>query len=279
MLFPRTLLAYFFVVTSSMGMCWSQDESLPVETSTILDILSSEEDFTTLISALTSTGLITVLEAPGPYTLFAPTNSAFEAIPEDEKTLLFSNSEALLALLQYHVIQGMLLSTDTLQLTTVVTLNGDSLAFTQEDGFRVNGASMLVSNIATSNGVIHIVDSVLRPVVTTVAVVEPSTIASILQISPDLSYFVTMLENSERMGQFEGTGPFTLFVPTDAVFSQMNSTEVETLMNNPLQLADVVNQHWRISRALMSQDAPVSLRLSLEGPFGRLKRPRPRRFQ
>ncbi|HEY9888710.1 MAG TPA: fasciclin domain-containing protein [Candidatus Obscuribacterales bacterium] len=132
---------------------------------TIVDVASSVEDFSTLVAALEAADLVAPLQGEGPFTVFAPTNDAFDALPEGvvDALLLPENQDLLTQVLTYHVVPGEALSTD-LSTGPVTTLNGDDVAVTvADDGVMVNNADVIAADVPASNGVIHVIDEVLVP--------------------------------------------------------------------------------------------------------------------
>ncbi len=134
------------------------------ESGTIVEVAAGNPDFSTLVAAVKAAGLTEMLSAKGPYTVFAPTNEAFEALPAAtvEKLLKPENKEALTKILTYHVVQGEVLSTD-IQPGKVPTVEGQDLTITTKDGVKVNGVTVVKADVEGSNGVIHAIDGVLIP--------------------------------------------------------------------------------------------------------------------
>ena len=132
---------------------------------TIVDVAAANPDFSTLVAAVTEAGLAETLGAEGPYTVFAPTDAAFEALPEGlvDALLLPENKEVLTQILTYHVVAGEVMSTD-IQAGDVATVEGEDITITTEDGgVQVNGATVSTADVEASNGVIHVIDEVLVP--------------------------------------------------------------------------------------------------------------------
>ena len=132
---------------------------------TVVDIAVGNDDFSNLVAALTAAGLVDALSGDGPFSVFAPTNEAFDALPEGalEDLLLPKNIKTLQDILLYHVVEGLILSTD-LESGDVETLNGDSFKIkVSEKGIKVNNANVIIADISACNGVIHVIDQVLIP--------------------------------------------------------------------------------------------------------------------
>ena len=131
----------------------------------IVDTAVANGSFTTLATALTAAGLVETLKGEGPFTVFAPTDAAFAALPAGtvEDLLKPENKDQLVAVLTYHVVPGKVMSTDLTEGMTAATVNGKDITITLEGGPKVNGAVISAPDVAASNGVIHVIDSVILP--------------------------------------------------------------------------------------------------------------------
>lgn len=132
---------------------------------TIVDVAAANGSFTTLVAAVKAAGLAETLSSEGPYTVFAPTDDAFAALPAGtlDKLLLPENKEVLAQILSYHVVSGEVPSSDV-KTGMVATVEGSDLdVVANESGVTVNGAKVVQPDVVASNGVIHVVDSVLLP--------------------------------------------------------------------------------------------------------------------
>ena len=130
----------------------------------IVAVAVGNPDFATLVAALTAAGLVETLQGEGPFTVFAPTEAAFAALPEGllAKLLLPENIAVLTAILTYHVVPGKVMSTDVTA-GDVATVEGSTIAITTDMGVMVNGANVVAVDVAASNGVIHVIDAVIVP--------------------------------------------------------------------------------------------------------------------
>jgi uncharacterized surface protein with fasciclin (FAS1) repeats len=134
--------------------------------SDIVDTAIGAGDFTTLTAALSAAGLVETLKGEGPFTVFAPTDTAFSKLPAGtvENLLKPENIDQLTAILTYHVVSGAVPAADVVKLNKATTMNGKDLAITVEGTtVMVNDAHVVATDIMTSNGVIHVVDSVILP--------------------------------------------------------------------------------------------------------------------
>lgn len=142
-------------------------EAAYAEKADIVDTAVGNENFSTLVAAVQAAGLVDALKADGPYTVFAPVNDAFAALPAGtvEDLLKPENKDTLTSVLTFHVVAGKLKSKYIKMGTTEVeTLNGDVLTVVKtEDGVTVNGANVVMADVKTKNGVIHAIDGVLLP--------------------------------------------------------------------------------------------------------------------
>jgi uncharacterized surface protein with fasciclin (FAS1) repeats len=130
---------------------------------TIVDIAVSNDDFSTLVTAVTAAGLVDVLSGDGPFTVFAPTNDAFAALPEGALDAVLADVDLLTAVLTYHVVSGDVRAADVVNLSKARTVQGEWLAVSTDDGVMVDQANVVATDIVADNGVIHVIDAVLLP--------------------------------------------------------------------------------------------------------------------
>lgn len=146
----------------------TSDTSTTVEASaeagTIAEVASANDDFSTLVAALDAADLVETLSGEGPFTVFAPTNAAFDALPEGlvEKLLLPENKEVLVAILTYHVVAGKVMAADV-KAGDVASVQGENITIDTASGVKVNTANVTATDVAASNGVIHVIDAVIVP--------------------------------------------------------------------------------------------------------------------
>lgn len=143
------------------------EEVAPVEApKTVVDIAVGSPDHSTLVAAVTAAGLVETLSGAGPFTIFAPTNAAFEALPAGtvENLLKPESKDQLTSILTYHVVSGNVMAADLTDGQKVTTLNGQELTVSIANGVvKINGATVTTADLAGSNGVIHVVDGVILP--------------------------------------------------------------------------------------------------------------------
>ena len=131
----------------------------------IVETAASAGSFGTLLAAAEAAGLVETLKSEGPFTVFAPTDDAFAALPAGtvEELLKPENKEQLAAILTYHVIAGKVMSTDLTDDMEAATVNGDTVMIDLDNGVMVDGANVTAADIEASNGVIHVIDAVIMP--------------------------------------------------------------------------------------------------------------------
>lgn len=129
----------------------------------IVEIAASNDSFETLVTALQAADLVATLEGDGPFTVFAPTDEAFDKLPAGTLDSLLQDKEKLTAVLTYHVVPGKLMAADVVKTRSAKTVQGDSLAIDTSAGVKVGSAQVVQTDIEATNGVIHVIDTVLVP--------------------------------------------------------------------------------------------------------------------
>ncbi len=129
----------------------------------IVDTAVAAGSFNTLAQALTVAGLVDTLKGPGPFTVFAPTDAAFAKLPAGTLDALLKDKAKLTAILTYHVVPGKVMAADVMKLKSAKTVQGSSVMIDTMNGVKVDGATVVTTDIACSNGVIHVIDSVILP--------------------------------------------------------------------------------------------------------------------
>lgn len=129
----------------------------------IVAVAVSAGSFETLVRALEVAGLTDTLKGAGPFTVFAPTDEAFAKIPKADLDALLADKERLAKVLTYHVVPGKVMAADVAKLSSATTVEGSALAIDTTRGVRVNDANVVKTDIAASNGVIHVIDRVVLP--------------------------------------------------------------------------------------------------------------------
>jgi len=167
---PGAFAAVAVAMALTLSACGSDSEesmdAMSEETTvgTIVDVASAGGNFSTLVAAVTAADLVETLSGTGPFTVFAPTDEAFAALPAGVLDgLLLPENKALLAqILTYHVVSGMVMAADVTD-GDVATVEGQTVKLSTADGVTVNGAKVVSADVAASNGVIHAIDAVILP--------------------------------------------------------------------------------------------------------------------
>ncbi len=213
---------------------------------TIVGLAATSEDLSILVAAVTAAGLVDTLNSEGPFTVFAPTNKAFEtAIAALGLTAedLLANKELLSTILTYHVVAGELFAADVLAKETLETVQGEDITV-DADNVKVNDSGIVQTDLKASNGVVHIIDTVLLPP----SLTEPElgTIVDIASEATDLSILVAAVKAAGLVDTLNSEGPFTVFAPSNAAFeaalAALNLTAEELLANTEL-LTTVLTYH------------------------------------
>ena len=136
--------------------------------SDIVETALAASNFSTLATALGAAGLIEILKNEGPFTVFAPTDAAFAKVPQQTLNDLLQpeNKKRLAAILTYHVVPGKVTSHEVITMNSATTLQGEKLNISKQDGVKINEAKVIITDVEATNGVIHIIDSVLMPATT-----------------------------------------------------------------------------------------------------------------
>jgi len=168
-----------------------------------------------LVAALSHAGLVSALQADGPFTVFAPTDDAFAAAGIDLSTFDTDEENATLTdILLYHVISGAVASSDVTDGLSVESLNGDDVTFTVSGGsVMVNDATVTSADVMASNGIIHVIDKVMMPPA------DLGDIPTVAQGTGIHTSLVTAVVQAELLTTLQGDGPFTVFAPTDDAFA------------------------------------------------------------
>jgi len=150
-------------IAAALSACASMKQSEKVsQQQDIVDVAVSSGSFNTLVIAVKEAGLVETLKGDGPFTVFAPTDEAFAKIPQDQLNALLADKEMLTKVLTYHVVPGKVMAADVAP-GQVPTVEGQSLTVSTYNGVMVNNANVIKTDIVASNGVIHVIDTVLLP--------------------------------------------------------------------------------------------------------------------
>ena len=240
-----------------LAACGGDDDS---HTPTVLQTAAADARFSTLVEAVQAAGLTDTLAGPGPFTVFAPTNDAFAALLAElgvTKAQLFADTALLRTVLTYHVISGDIRAAQVPLGKAVTTVQGgifkvDAVGsgLVVTDG-RNRTSNIVITDLAASNGVIHVVDRVLLP--------ADKTVLQTAQSLPQFSLLVEAVQAAGLEETLSGAGPFTVFAPTNdafvALLAELNTTK-DALFADTALLTRVLTYHVLAARALKA-DVPV----------------------
>jgi len=208
--------------------------------STIVETAVAAGSFKTLVAAVQAAGLVETLNGAGPFTVFAPTDEAFAKLPAGTLEMLLKpeNKAKLAAILTYHVVPGAVKAADVVKLKNAGTVNGQRVDI-KVDGAKVtvDGAAVTATDIACSNGVIHVIDTVILPV--------DGTIVDVAAKNGSFNTLVAAVKAAGLVETLSGKGPFTVLAPTDAAFAKLPAGTLEMLLKpeNKKQLVDILSYH------------------------------------
>lgn len=207
----------------------------PAAPGNILEVAEGAGSFTTLLAAVEAAGLTSTLEGAGPFTVFAPTDAAFAALPEGALDGLLADTDELSDYLLFHVAPGSLSAATVVGSPRITTALGPWLDVVV-DGTTVtiNGATVTTTDIQASNGVIHVIDAVLVP---------PPKLADLVVATEDLSTVETAVIAAELVDTLNGPGPFTVFAPNNAAFAAVPSDALNKLLADRAALTNVLTYH------------------------------------
>jgi uncharacterized surface protein with fasciclin (FAS1) repeats len=157
-------LAGSLVALSAVALPADSSSAADAATKDIVDTAVAAGSFQTLVKAVQAADLVATLKSPGPFTVFAPTDEAFAALPKEKLEALLKDKAALTAVLTYHVVPGKVPAADVIKVSSVKTVQGQPLSIsTKGNEVHVNGAKVLKADILCTNGVIHVIDAVVLP--------------------------------------------------------------------------------------------------------------------
>ena len=264
------LLQLLMVIALAAGFMPSQAAlAQSSDAQDIVDTAVGAGQFTTLVAAVQAAGLVDALKGDGPFTVFAPTDEAFAKLPAGTVEALLADPEGQLTqILLYHVLPGQVMAADVTDGLEAATLQGDKVKFSVQDGkAMVNDANIVATDIVASNGVIHVIDSVLLP-----PAAEPATAAAVEATAPmttteeaaapaeTMAAPMDIVDTAVGAGQFttlvaavqaaglvdalKGDGPYTVFAPTDEAFAKLPAGTVDALLADPEgQLKQILLYH------------------------------------
>jgi uncharacterized surface protein with fasciclin (FAS1) repeats len=208
---------------------------------TVVDVLQRDGRFTTLLAALDAAGLRTALRGTGPFTVFAPTDAAFAALPPGTVEALLNDIPALTDILLYHVLGSAKYSYSLLQSSTAVTLEGNPILVLREGTkVRVNGRGVVSANLRAGNGIVHVLDGVLLPPAQDIDI---NSLVDVLALDGRFTTLLAAVEAAGLKSALQGPGPLTVFAPTDAAFAALPPGTVQALLNDIPTLQSILLYH------------------------------------
>lgn len=226
--------------------------AMMVKSKNIVQNAANANNVTTLVSAVKAAGLDTTLSGTGPFTVFAPTNSAFDKLPAGTVNTLLKpeNKTKLTNILTYHVVSGNYRVSDLMDGMMLKTVNGQELKISKSgDDVMVNGIKIQTKDVISSNGVTHVIDSVLMPedvvMVAGAAMFPTKNIIENVVNAPNLTTLVSAVKAADLVTTLQGPGPFTVFGPTNDAFAKVDQATLQSLLmpENKAKLQSVLTYH------------------------------------
>ena len=220
--------------------CSSATASFEDEKKDIVTTAVEAGSFKTLAAALTAAELVKPLQGEGPFTVFAPTDEAFAALPKGtlENLLKKENKATLTSILTYHVVPGKFDASKVTKAPFLATLNGQRVDFKVTDaGVTIDGVRITTTDIHCSNGIIHVIDAVILP--------NTEDIVSTAVAAGKFKTLAAAIKAAGLVEALKGKGPFTVFAPTDEAFAALPEGTVEGLLKpeNKEKLAAILKFH------------------------------------
>ena len=221
-----------------------------VEAPDIVDTAVNSGNFRTLVAAVQAAGLVDALKGNGPFTVFAPTDEAFAKLPSGtiDELLLPENRGLLTSILTYHVVPGSIEASEVVAMSKLTTLSGQRVDLrVSGDNVHIDNARILATDIETSNGIIHVIDTVIMPVT--------DTIPAVAKEAGKFNTLIAAVKAAGLAGTLMGDGPFTVLAPTDDAFAALGHTVNDLLKpENRHQLQEILKTHV-ISGRIYADDA------------------------
>lgn len=238
-------------------------------TQNIVQLAQGNADLSILVSALTAGGLTSTLSGKGPFTVFAPTNKAFSKLDTTALEALLANRAELDKILEYHVLEANLSMLELMAVKVAKTFEGENVIVSDPgSSIKVNNANVLTANVEASNGVIHIIDSVLVP--PSLPPFPPSPAQNIVELcesEKDLSTLVAAVVAAGLADTLSSSKEFTLFAPTNEAFNALPAGTLNRLMKpeNKQELVDILTYHVLPEEVLSTDLKPFQAVATVEG--------------
>ena len=207
-------------------------------TNSVYDIISNSAVHSTLTTAIDLCALDGTLSGPGSFTVFAPTDNAFNNLPSGTLTALLNDIPALTDILLHHVVGDSVMSGMLSNNQIVTTLLGTDVTVTiNANGVYIDNSLVTIVDLVGDNGVVHVIDAVLIPNTTT------NSVYDIISASPSHTTLNTAILACSLDATLSGPGPFTVFAPTDGAFNNLPAGTVTSLLNDIPALTDILLHH------------------------------------
>jgi len=258
-----TSLAAILLATGiTWAHCGACGTHAPAPPKDIVSTAAAAGQFKTLAAALTAADLVKPLQGKGPFTVFAPTDAAFARLPKGTlQTLLRPENKGLLtSILTYHVVPGRVKASRVIKIKAADTLNGQRVNVTVKGKKAyVDDAQVIKTDIAASNGVIHVIDKVILP--------SSKDIVATAVKAGSFKTLATALKTAGLVEALQGKGPFTVFAPTDKAFAKLPKDTVETLLKpaNRGKLQAVLKYHVVAGRVFADRAVSAKQAKTLQG--------------
>ena len=255
-LLKSTMMVAMAIAMLTFAGCKDDDDPQPGTGNDIMDVARATPVLSTLVTAIETAGLSSTLKGDGPFTVFAPTNAAFDNLPDGVLDDLLANPAILAQILQYHVVAGKVMSADVATGSVPTLLSGASIDVVV-DGAQItlNGLSNVIgADVDASNGVVHLIDEVLIP-----ATIElpKDNIVEIAQATPELSSLVAILTKfPDLVTALSSDGTYTVFAPTNDAFAALLTAIGQTSVDDVPEsvLRTILEYHVISTAAIMSGD-------------------------
>jgi uncharacterized surface protein with fasciclin (FAS1) repeats len=247
--------------TAALAACGGTSDDKPLD---IVGVAQADPQFSILVEAVVAAGLTATLQGTGPFTVFAPTNAAFAALLTElgvTKEALLANKPLLTAVLTYHVVPAKVLAASVPLGKAITSVQGGVFKIESNAGLKLTDGRNRVANITktdvtASNGVIHVVDKVILP--------ADKDVVATAQSLPDFSILVEAVVAAGLVSTLKGTGPFTVFAPTNAAFAALLAelgVSKAALLANTALLTKVLTYHV-VSGRVLKADVPVGMAIN-----------------
>lgn len=276
----KRLIALMAILATLVAACGGSEEgsdSASISTTTGVEMTDTtivgvavDAGFDTLVDAVQAAALVDTLQGDGPFTVFAPTDEAFAALPDGVLDALLADPVALADVLTYHVVAGSVLAADVVGLDSATTVEGEDIAIAVDSGtVTLNGsANVLTTDVMASNGIIHVIDRVLLPPSMSETAPEGAMAGDIIATATDAGSFTTLLAAIDVAGLTEtlqGAGPFTVFAPTDEAFAALGDDTIAALLEDPEALAQILLYHVVAGEVLAADVVELDSATSVAG--------------